>query len=96
MDALSVRLPRQIIRRLEKVARRQGRDRSEFLREMIEKGLAADQKRRVLEAYAAAKLSAGAAAIELGTDPWGFSDLLRKENLDRNVSLEDILSSGRL
>lgn len=95
MDALTVRLPRAVIRRIDREAKRQGRERADFLRDIIEAGLAANRKRRVLEAYAEGSLSAGAAAAELGIDPWDFAELLRKENRDRNVTLEDILASGR-
>lgn len=92
----TVRLSDDFLKELYKFIKDMKLDKSAYLREILRKGFEEDKCERLLSGYQAGELSAAEACKMLGLSPWEFFELLRKENMSLNVSLEDLLDSGKL
>ncbi len=92
----TVRLSDDFLRELYKFIKDMKLDKSAYLREILRKGFEEDKCERLLSGYREGELSAAEACKMLGISPWEFFELLRKENMSLNVSLEDLLDSGKL
>jgi predicted DNA-binding protein len=91
----TIRLPEDLLRRLDRRARARGSDRATLVRQLLAEACTRDMEDEVLSAYAAGKLSLSAAAARLRVDPFAFLDLLRRRDLRVSVSLEDWIDSGK-
>ena len=94
--ATTVRLPLEMLEKIDKGARRNGIERGDYLRRLINKGLSEDVYDTVFCDYAAGKLSAGQVCEKLGLTPWELLDQMRVRKIARNVTFEDWLDSVAL
>jgi predicted HTH domain antitoxin len=75
---VSGRLPDDLLRDLDRWGRSTGRTRSEVLRDVVRRGLAAERLERAVEAYRRREASLGKAADLAGVPPTVFLDALRQ------------------
>lgn len=92
----TVRLPDDFLKEVYKFIKDMKLDKSAYLREILKKGFEEDKCDRLLTKYQEGELSAEEICKTLGISPWEFFDLLKKKNMSLNVSLEDLLDSGKL
>lgn len=92
----TLRLPDELLMRVDESARRKGLERAAYLRMLIRRGLDDDLRAAVLADYAEGRLSGGQVCEELGVSPWEFPDLLKRAGIVRNVDFEDWLDSAAL
>ena len=92
----TVRLSDDFLEELYKFIKDMKLDKSAYLREILKKGFEEDKCERLLSRYQTGELSAAEICKMLGVSPWEFFDLLKKKNMSLNVSLEDLLDSGKL
>jgi predicted transcriptional regulator len=81
MGATSVRLPDDLLRALDEVARRQGTDRSSVMKRAIERGLRQISIDEAVEAYLKGGITAMRAARMAGVTLWEFLDELQRRGL---------------
>jgi antitoxin component of RelBE/YafQ-DinJ toxin-antitoxin module len=92
----TVRVPEDFLRELSNFIKEMGLDKSAYLRDILKKGFEEDRQDRLLVKYQAGELSAAEVCKKIGIPPWEFFDLLKKKNMNLNVTLEDWLDSAGL
>lgn len=92
----TIRVPESLLKEIEQVIREQNLDRSVYLRDVLQRGFAADKEDRLLQKYARQELSQEEVCQKLGWDPWEFLARLKALNLRLNVQLEDWLDAAEL
>ncbi len=92
----TVRLSEDFLKELYKFIKDMKLDKSAYLREILRKGFEEDKCEKLLSRYQEGKLSAAETCKMIGISPWEFFELLSKNNMSLNVSLEDLLDSGKL
>jgi predicted HTH domain antitoxin len=92
----TVRVPEDFLKELQRFIKEMKLDKSAYLREILRKGFEEDRRERILSRYQRGELSVIETCKSLGISPWEFFDLLKKENISLNVSLEDLLDSIEL
>ena len=91
---LNIRVDRKILDSVKRYAEKEHMDRAAFLREILQKGFSAKVKEDVLKKYAEGKISMGKLSQQLKISIWDSFELLKQENKNLNVSLEDYLKAG--
>jgi predicted DNA-binding protein len=92
----TVRLPEELLRKVQKYARRNGMERGEYLRKLIKRGLTQEMLDAAIADYEAGRLSAGQVCETLGLSPWELVDMMKARGIDRNVTFEDWMDSREL
>ena len=92
----TVRVSDDFLKELNKFTREMKLDKSSYLRAIMIKGFENDKKERLLSEYQNGALSAGEVCKHLGITAWDLFDLLKKNSMAMNVTLEDWLDSGSL
>ena len=93
---ITLRIPKEILNKIRRISKEKKVAESEYLREVIEKGLQAERQEQVLKAYQNGEIHVSEAARRLDLNLWDFLGLLAEKNLSLNVSLEDWLDSKSL
>lgn len=88
MRVKTIRLRDDKIQELEKLAREEGKNVSEILREIVEKGLREYKIERAIEKYWRGLLSQGAAAEEAGMTLQEFHQELKKRGFTLRVDAD--------
>ena len=91
---LNIRVDRKILDSVKRYAEKEHMDRAAFLREILQKGFSAKVKEDVLKKYAEGKISMGKMSQQLKISIWDSFELLKQENKNLNVSLENYLKAG--
>lgn len=81
MGATSIRLPDDLLRALDDVAKRQGTDRSSVMKRAIEKGLLQITIEDAIQAYLRGGITAMRAARMAHVSLWEFLDELKRRGL---------------
>ena len=84
----TIRLKEDRIREIERIAKEEGKQVSEVLREIIDKGLKEYKIQRAIERYQRGLLSQGAAAEEAGLTLQEFHQELKKRGYTLRMDLE--------
>ena len=84
----TIRLKEDRIREIERIAKEEGKQVSEVLREIIDKGLREYKIERAIERYQRGLLSQGAAAEEAGLTLQEFHQELKKRGYTLRMDLE--------
>jgi hypothetical protein len=92
----TVRVSDDFLKELNRFTRDMKLDKSSYLRAILKKGFEDDKKERLLSDYRDGARSAEEVCKQLDITAWDFFDLLRRNNMAMNVTLEDWLDSGRL
>ncbi|HKZ64652.1 MAG TPA: UPF0175 family protein [Thermoplasmata archaeon] len=87
---VSLRLPGDLRREIERLAKREGKDKSELIREFLRRAVASRKVELALEAYQARKVSLGKAAELADLSLWEMLDVLRDRRIPLSYSAEDL------
>lgn len=89
-ETVSGRLPDDVIAALDELGRASGRSRSEVLRDVVQRGVAAERIALGVEAYRARRASLGKAVELAGVPTSVFLDELRRAGLLRDYDSTDV------
>jgi len=89
-ETVSGRLPPDLLRDLDRLGRASGKSRSQVLREVVQRGLAAALLDRGLEAYRRREATLGRAAEMAGLPVTAFIDELRRAGILRDYDTADL------
>jgi predicted DNA-binding protein len=92
----TIRIPEDLLHEIDQFVKEAKLDRSAYLREVLEKGFAADKQDRLLAKYVRGELSQLEVCRELRWNPWEFLSKLKGKNLYLSVALEDWLDAVQL
>jgi predicted HTH domain antitoxin len=88
MKVKTIRLREDKIEEIEKIAKEEGKQVSEVLREIVDRGLKEYKIERAIERYQRGLLSQGAAAEEAGLTIQEFHQELKKRGFTLRIDLE--------
>lgn len=91
---LNIRVEKKVLESVKRYAEKEHMDRAAFLREILQKGFSEKVKEDILKKYAEGKISIGNLSHRLKISIWDSFELLKQENKNLNVSLEDYLKAG--
>lgn len=89
-ETVSGRLPDDLVRELDDLGRLTGKTRSETLRDVVQKGVAAERLERALDAYRRRAVSLGRASEMAGIPIAVFLDEMRRAGILLNYTREDL------
>jgi predicted transcriptional regulator len=89
-ETVSGRLPDDVVEALDALGRATGRSRSEVLRDVVRRGVAAERLANGIEAYRTRSASLGKAAALAGVPLGAFLDELRRAGLLRDYDQPDL------
>lgn len=89
-EIVSARLPEKLVEDLDALAASMEKSRSETLRKVLERGLAAERLETSLEAYRKGEVSIGRAAAISGRPITVFLEELRRAGILLNYTTEDL------
>lgn len=90
-EAVTTRLPKDLLSDIEKFAKIDHVDRSAEMRRLLEMGLCERKKKAIVERFRAGKISAEKAAEELGVTLWEMLDIFKKEKIEAQYDVEDFM-----
>ena len=96
MKAVTIRLPEDVILRIEREAQEEKKEKGTLIREALIKGLAERNEERLALRYRAGEVSESEICRNLGISRWEFLDFLARRQIARNVTFEDYLDSGSM
>lgn len=89
-ETVSGRLPPDLLRELDRLGRLSGKSRSEILRDVVRRGVAAERLERALDAYRRREVSLGRASEMAGVPLTVFLDDLRRAGILRDYDTEEL------
>ena len=93
---LNIRVEKGLLNSVKRYTEKEHMDRAAFLREILQRGFRAKVEENALKQYAAGKISIGKLSERLKISVWDSVELLKQQNKDINVSLEDYLRASDL
>lgn len=90
----TIRLPDELLKRIDRRAKERGVDRAAYLRGLVSDALARDDEEEVMTAYRESRLTLSEGAKRMSMDIWSFLELLRRRGETLSVGLEDWMDSG--
>ena len=88
LKPITIRISDKTLKQIIKVITQMHLDKSDYLRNIIEKGLKTDLRDRIIALYEKKELSIEQAAQLLEISPWEFFDLLKERQKLLNVDFE--------
>lgn len=89
-ETVSGRLPDDVVAALDELASATGRSRSDVLRDVVRRGVAAERIAQAIEAYRHHRASLGKAASMAGIPIGAFLDEIRRAGLLRDYHVADV------
>lgn len=89
-ETVSGRLPDDVVAALDELGRATGRTRSEVLRDVVRRGVAAERIAQAIEAYRTRQASLGKATQLAGIPVGAFMDELRRAGILRDYDRTDL------
>lgn len=89
-ETVSGRLPDDVVAALDELGRASGRSRSEVLRDVVRRGVAAERIAQAIEAYRHRRASLGKATQMAGIPMGAFLDELRRVGILRDYDRTDL------
>lgn len=89
-ETISGRLPDDLVAGLEELGRLTGKSRSEMLRDVVRRGIAAERLEQGLEAYRRREVSLGRASELAGVPITVFLDELKRAGILRNYDVHEL------
>ena len=89
-ESISLRLPKDVLKGLDALAKAEDKDRSTIIREIINSGIEAKKLEQSIRLYRERKATAWRAASLAGVSLWRFIDVLRERGVLLNYSGEDL------
>lgn len=90
MEVLSVRVPEELRREIEELAKLEGRDKAEVVREVLAEGVRERKLRVALRIYREGKATLWKAARLAGVSLWEMIDALRRHGVELQYGPEDL------
>ena len=90
MKVLTLRIPEDVLEKINEIARRERKDRSEVIRELLKIGLRDKLIEDALKAYKERKVSMWKAATIAGLSLWEFVEILKDRNIEIQYSIREL------
>ena len=90
MRVVTVRVPDDVLEKVDDIARREGKERSEVIRELIRIGLRDKLIEDALKMYREGKVSMWKAAKIAGLSLWELIEILKEKGVDVQYSIKDL------
>jgi len=89
-DAIGIRLPETIMKKIEKLSKEENEDRSTIIRKLVVIGYFNLSKQKAAEKYIKGKITFSEAAHEAGLTIWEMERYLVEEGFKSSYSIEDL------
>lgn len=89
-ETISLRLPRETVRKLREIANKEGKDRSTLIREMLEYGVKEKSIAQAVELYRTGQVTGWRAAQLAGVSLWNFYKILGERGVLIQYSEHDL------
>jgi len=90
VKTVSMRLSDDTLEELDRIAQREGRDRSSVIRELLSRGIQMDKIDHAVELYKARKVTTWRAATVAGVSLYEFLDLLDERGVEFQYTLKEL------
>ena len=90
MKVLTLRLPEDVLEKIDNIARREGKERSEVIREILKIGLRDKFIEDALKAYKEGKVSIWKAAKIAGLSLWEFVEILKDKSIEIQYGIREL------
>ena len=89
-EPISLRLPRETINKLDKLANKEHKDRSTLIRELLDTGIQEKDIEHAVESYKNGQVTSWKAAQSAGISLWKFLEVLREKGVLIQYSEHDL------
>jgi predicted HTH domain antitoxin len=89
-ETITLRLPPQTAKKLREIAKKEGKDRSTLIRELLENGVKQKNTEQAIELYRSGQVTAWKAAQIAGVSLWAFYKLLETKGVLIQYSEHDL------
>lgn len=89
-ETISLRLPSETLRKLGKIADKEGKDRSSLIRELLERGIEEKNLDNAIELYQKGRVTGWKAAQLAGVSLWNFYKVLEERGVLIQYSEHDL------
>ena len=90
MKVLTLRVPEDVLEKINEIAKREGKERSEVIRELLKIGLRDKLIEDALKAYKEGKISMWKAAKTAGLSLWEFIEILKEKGVEIQYGLREL------
>ena len=95
-EAIGIRLPREVLKQIEKLSKEEHEDRSTVIRKLVIVGYATVQKAKAAAKYQKGEVTLSEAAHEAGLTLWEMERFLVEQGYQSGYSTEDLKREMRL
>jgi predicted HTH domain antitoxin len=89
-DAIGIRLPKDMLMKIERLSREEHEDRSAIIRKLVMRGYADLMKEKAADRYRQGRVSLSKAAAEAGLTLWEMEHYLVERGFKSGYSAEDL------
>ncbi len=89
-ESITLRLPPQTAKKLKEIAKKEGKDRSTLIRELLENGVKQKSVEQAVELYRTGQVTAWRAAQSAGVSLWAFYIILEEKGILIQYSQHDL------
>lgn len=89
-DLISIRLSKELNKKLEKLAKTQDEDKSSIIRELLHRAVKEKEIELAIEAYKNGQISLWKAAQKAGVSLWKMTDIIKTRKIEINYSEKDL------
>ena len=89
-ESITLRLPPKTAKKLQEIAKKEGKDRSTLIRELLENGVKEKNTEHTIELYRTGQVTAWRAAQLAGVSLWAFYKLLEEKGTLIQYSENDL------
>jgi len=89
-ESITLRLPPQTAKKLKEIAKKEGKDRSTLIRELLENGVKQKSVEQAVELYRTGQVTAWRAAQSAGVSLWAFYTILEEKGILIQYSQHDL------
>ncbi|MFA6330325.1 MAG: UPF0175 family protein [Candidatus Micrarchaeia archaeon] len=93
-DYVSFRTQKGLLEDALRLAKSEGRNRSDAFRDIFKVGLSQKRQKLALEKYGRGEVSVGKAAEMAGTSLWEFIELLSEKKVELTLTASDVLDAA--
>ena len=88
--SITLRLPPQTAKKLKEIAKKEGKDRSTLIRELLENGVKEKSKEQAVELYRTGQVTAWKGAQLAGVSLWAFYKIIEEKGIIIQYSEHDL------
>jgi predicted HTH domain antitoxin len=89
-ESITLRLPPQTAKKLKEIAKKEGKDRSTLIRELLENGVKEKSKEQAVELYRTGQVTAWKGAQLAGVSLWAFYKIIEEKGIIIQYSEHDL------